>query len=312
VFVFNDDKAYSGKQEYSTEDNTYSSSEDYSDSSSASYSDSSDDSWDEELDELMTWVNTTLIGAPEIRRLRSKPVVSKTVARSRTLPSNGKVPINVKNADHALVLERISRSESFFQSPVVMATSKVIPAATSTKDSEPEAYLHAMFAAMGYDSNEFGPDDDDFLEVTPEQVAAHSFKLTNAARRGDLAFLEQHLKEGKPLQCCNRYGESIVHIVCRRGRGTLLRFLIEEAKVTVMVRDDVGRGPLHDAAWSDEPNFELVKMLLLQAPELMFLKDFRDHSPLAYVPRQHWSKWCDFLRENRSLLLSANPMMKTA
>jgi hypothetical protein len=309
VSQFNGAKAYYGKEENLNED---SSSEDYSDSSSV-YSDSSEDSWDEELDELMSWVNTTLIGAPEeIPRLRSMPAMSnktKPVARSGIMPSNG------KNAEHALVLQRIRRCESeFFQSPSMTTTNKVSPADTFTEESEekPEAYLQAMIAEMGYDCNEFGPDDDDFLEVTEEQIAAHSFELTNAARNGDLAFLKQHLKKGKSLQCCNRHGESIVHIVCRRGWGHLLRFLIEKAKVTVMVRDDVGRGPLHDAAWSDQPNFELVKMLLLEAPELMFLKDFRDHSPLAYIPRQHWSEWRNFLRENRNLLLSANPVMKTA
>ena len=58
---------------------------------------------------------------------------------------------------------------------------------------------------------------------------------------------------------------------------------MNEAKVSIRVRDEGGRTPLHDAAWTDRPNFDLVKIILKDSPELMFVKDDRRYSPLSYV-----------------------------
>ncbi len=80
---------------------------------------------------------------------------------------------------------------------------------------------------------------------------------------------------------------------------------MEKAKVSIRVRDDFGRTPLHDAAWTDKPNFELVRMILSDAPDLLFVRDQRGHLPFAYVPRQRWEQWCKFLDEHKELIQAA-------
>ena len=68
------------------------------------------------------------------------------------------------------------------------------------------------------------------------------------------------------------------------------------------MRDDYGRTPLHDAAWTDKPNFELVTLLLQACPDLLFIADQRGFTPMAYVGRQRWEEWCVFLEQNKELL----------
>jgi hypothetical protein len=71
---------------------------------------------------------------------------------------------------------------------------------------------------------------------------------------------------------------------------------------SLLAQDDYGRNPLHDACWSAEPQFELVRLIIEKHPELLCVGDVRGHTPLNYVRRQHWGEWCNFLMENRALL----------
>ena len=56
-------------------------------------------------------------------------------------------------------------------------------------------------------------------------------------------------KKGKTLQCCNRFGESAIHMACRHDLTDVVKFSIEEVGSILRVRDDYGRTPLHDAFW---------------------------------------------------------------
>jgi ankyrin repeat protein len=69
--------------------------------------------------------------------------------------------------------------------------------------------------------------------------------------------------------------------------------------------DDYGRTPLHDAAWTDQPNFEIVQQLLENSPDLLLVKDKRGYSPLAYVPSQQRAEWCRFLEEHEEFIEAA-------
>jgi ankyrin repeat protein len=93
---------------------------------------------------------------------------------------------------------------------------------------------------------------------------------------------------------CNNFGESLVHMVCRRGDHKLLRVLLE-AGCSLQVTDDYGRTPLHDACWRADPSFELVQLILDSDKHLLNLLDCRGAAPLSYVKPKNFAVWIKFL-----------------
>lgn len=130
------------------------------------------------------------------------------------------------------------------------------------------------------------------------QVLSYGLAFTDAIRTSNLQRTKSFLFEkGLNPNACNKFGESVVHVVCRRGNHTMLQLLLE-AGCSVQVCDDFGRTPLHDACWTSEPNFELVSILLDQDPWLLSLKDRRGTTPLGYIKYDsHCRLWREYLIE---------------
>merc|ERR1712125_283841 len=126
--------------------------------------------------------------------------------------------------------------------------------------------------------------------------------MGDAFRRNDLDAIKSFHCQGRLLQCCNKFGESVIHLTCRRGSYDILNFLIDEAKVSILVRDDSGRTPLHDACWTSTPNYDLITLLLEHCPDLLLISDNRNFTPLNYVPSVLWTKWSKYLEEKKHLL----------
>ena len=82
----------------------------------------------------------------------------------------------------------------------------------------------------------------------------------------------------------------------------MVRFLLDEG-VSVRLRDDYGRTPLHDALWTQEPEFDLVELLVRVCPDLLLITDKRGFTPLSYVRRDHWIPWCQFLDDHKDIVL---------
>ena len=120
-------------------------------------------------------------------------------------------------------------------------------------------------------------------------------KVVNAIRSNDAESLRKLHAGGTNLQCGNRFGETLIHLACRRSDKNLVSFLLDEAGISLRVRDDFGRTPFHDACWRAEPDLDLLDMLLDRAPELLMLSDKRGHTPLCYSRREHWDKLVPFL-----------------
>jgi hypothetical protein len=280
------------------------SSDDNSSSSDSSYGSDTKISVQDYMGELELWMNALAVRkTPKPKMSMPSDKLGKTPKRMMSMPAD-----MMGNADrlqtagtHPMVLNRMQRCQSAY----IQIRDDTSPQAKVDPSTEkPEDCLAAIFLAEDLDLYDFAPNADSFLKVTEEHIAGHTLQVTSAARKDNLTLLKKFLHEGKSLQCCNRYGESLVHIVCRRGSPDVLRFLIEEAKVSITIRDDVGRNPMHDAAWTDKPNFDLVKVLMSEAPKLMFAKDTRGHSPLNYIPKQRWEAWCDFFKSNQEILLA--------
>lgn len=128
----------------------------------------------------------------------------------------------------------------------------------------------------------------------------YDHEIANAIRSSDVEGCRKLISEGNNLQCGNRFGETLIHLACRRSHRDLVSFLINDAGVSLRVRDDFGRTPMHDACWRTEPDLELLDMLLDRAPELLMLSDKRGHTPLDYARREHWAVLVPFLQERAS------------
>mmetsp|Transcript_7493 Transcript_7493/g.14175 ORF Transcript_7493/g.14175 Transcript_7493/m.14175 type:complete len:996 (+) Transcript_7493:202-3189(+) len=140
-------------------------------------------------------------------------------------------------------------------------------------------------------------DENFFYKYPPESLTGYSQEAVNAIRANDVNALRKLSDGGTNLQCANRFGESLIHLACRRSNRDVIAYLITDGGVSLRVRDDYGRTPVHDACWRAEVDLELIDMLLDKEPKLWMLSDKRGHTPLDYARREHWDALIPFLRE---------------
>ena len=135
-----------------------------------------------------------------------------------------------------------------------------------------------------------------FRPVTQERISAYCAEnVLNATRDGDLTQLRSLWESGCSMDACNPFGESLLHMACRRGYFSLVKFFIEEAGVCIRICDDQGRTPLHDACWTVEPAYKCVKFIIDLEPALLLMGDKRGHTPMQYLREEHWGRWCLFV-----------------
>lgn len=171
------------------------------------------------------------------------------------------------------------------------------PPAAVANSPKPDEFLHERLLKDGYSVKTFRASDiaDFFLPVTEVTVEGYDLDLVNKVRREDVDGLRDLMKSGRTMQCSNQFGESIVHMACRRESISVLRFLFVEANVSCKLVCDSGRTPLHDACWTSVPNFEVIRMLLKRCPDLLYITDKRGFTPMNYVRYSNWGSWCEFL-----------------
>ena len=180
-------------------------------------------------------------------------------------------------------------------------------AQTHSKDPSnmsPQELLVATIEARGGDGT-IRPvlsAEDKFHTHTDEEIAAYP-PTAILVRNNDLAGLKMAHQSGGKLQTSNKFGESLLHIACRRGYDHIASYLIEEADVTVWVRDDFGRTPCHDACWTAKPNLELMDLLVKKCPEMLLMSDKRGSTPLDYVRRDNWDIWRKFLEDRWDIVI---------
>ncbi|CAB9524993.1 ANK [Seminavis robusta] len=138
-------------------------------------------------------------------------------------------------------------------------------------DVSPEMKIEQILLASNLDVDWTSYTETDFfLPPTQDEIEAYDFDILNAVRAQDMATLRRFRKDGRPLKCSNKFGESILHLACRKGFVEVTRFLVQEAGVPLAVCDDYGRSPLHDACWRrhDGRTFELIDIILQKCPDL--------------------------------------------
>ena len=167
----------------------------------------------------------------------------------------------------------------------------------------PQTYFDSILKARGYDTNNYcSLESGYYCKPTDHQKASYGIALVQAVRTGDPKLLASLLRAGLSRNPCNAFGESIVHMVCRRGEMDLLQVL-KDAGTSLQVSDDFGRTPLHDACWTAKPNLELMDLLVTKCPEMLLMSDKRGSTPLDYVRRDNWDIWRKFLEDRWDVVI---------
>lgn len=143
------------------------------------------------------------------------------------------------------------------------------------------------------------------LYFEPYEESDIDIDLLKAVRAGDLDKLRSLMndKEKNYDMCArNKFGENLVHMACRWGRSlNVLKFLIEDAKVRINVRDRFGRTPLSHACMSPSPNFDNIAYIFKNAPKLTVFEDDKSMIPFELIPQKCFSRWTRFLSEKSNL-----------
>ncbi|GKY98949.1 hypothetical protein MPSEU_000850700 [Mayamaea pseudoterrestris] len=153
---------------------------------------------------------------------------------------------------------------------------------------------------------------DYFDIITEEQMAAYNMDVVTACRQNDVEKLQSFVEaSGRDvLDCYNRFGEGLLNMACRRGFKDIVKFLLsDKVKLSIRIRDDYGRTPMHDTCWNPEPQTEIVSWLMAVDPTLFLVADKRGFTPFQYARQNDWPVWRQFLFSNRDRLsgLFADP-----
>lgn len=171
------------------------------------------------------------------------------------------------------------------------------------EEPSPTAYLREFFSKSEGGREALAYSLGTFSKPSQETTEAYDLDVVRVTRNGDIQKLRAMLSEGKTFDACNHFGESLIHMACRKGDFRLVQFFIDEAKVQVDIRDDFGRTPLHDACWTPMPNFDVMDILVKRVPPRMLLaKDIRGHTPFHYARREHWRSWVKFFQDRTNIL----------
>lgn len=181
-----------------------------------------------------------------------------------------------------------------------------LDAALADVEQSPADFVLSLCQSNGFYANiQPTASCDKFHPPTDEEIELYDLEVMTALKEEKIEVLRRMHEGGRCLQCCNRFGESLLHMACRRGFVEVVKFMIHEANVSLYVNDDFGRTPMHDACWAPKPNFPLMKLLIENAPEQIFLSDVRGHTPLSYTRRSDWQEWKKWLLEHKDLLRTA-------
>lgn len=80
--------------------------------------------------------------------------------------------------------------------------------------------------ANGFDLSLTSTSSLSFLKITESMVAGYKMDSIRADREKNLDKLKELVEAGESLQCCNRYGESLLHLACQGGHTDIVRFLV--------------------------------------------------------------------------------------
>lgn len=182
-----------------------------------------------------------------LSRVTSSPSIS-SIKESQSVPvldlqKQSPVAIQKKKARmrHSISAPILNK-EILFGGASASTSSNEMSSTDKFANTHPQDYLKSILKMMGISagSRPALSVDDFFLPVLPENVQGYGPTIITAIREEDLDTLGRIRDAGGTLQCCNKFGESIVHMACRRGSLTVLHYLMRNG-VSIRLIDDYGR-----------------------------------------------------------------------
>lgn len=156
----------------------------------------------------------------------------------------------------------------------------------------PQEFLLKLLSSRGYSEN---------VEMnskqrlpSPKQIQDYDNEFISACRNSEIDKVVELHSRGRDMNACNKFSESIVHIVCRRASYCVVEYIVSHGG-DITITDDYGRTPLHDVCWRLESAFDIVTLLLDRNEMLLHYRDARGYLPLKYVPKNNWVQWCVYL-----------------
>lgn len=175
------------------------------------------------------------------------------------------------------------------------------PKPSARPPMSPQAYLDVMIHSRGYSTRRYRTLQTGYYsKPTDYQQASYHVNLVKLVRHHQVEAFRSVVSSGISPNPCNAFGESLLHMVCRRGDADLLQIMLDVGS-SVQVADDYGRTPLHDACWAAEPSFETVELIASRDITLFHMTDSRGAVPLSYVRREHWPEWIEFLESKKDV-----------
>lgn len=174
-----------------------------------------------------------------------------------------------------------------------------------TIDVDPDVFLsqlvEALYGFVPKTKSGLNLEGSFFPSITEEQISAYDIKLVTACRENDVETVKSLCESGCSMDACNSFGESLLHMACRRGFQDMVQFFLD-SNLSTRILDDCGRTPLHDAFWNPSPQVEIVQWIVEKDPALFFIKDKRGSTPFQYARPQDWPIWRQFLLAHSSSL----------
>jgi ankyrin repeat protein len=108
-------------------------------------------------------------------------------------------------------------------------------------------YLESLLQSRGLTSERFKTLETGYRNMpTPLQASSYGPVLVEHVRNGDIEALEKMLQAGISPNPCSATGESLIHLICRRGESKMLKLFLNYG-ASIQVSDSLGRTPLHEA-----------------------------------------------------------------
>ena len=193
------------------------------------------------------------------------------------------------------LMMRIHNAHKAFGVPSTSSSPPIAEVVAPSKPQSPQDFLVEILSSRGVNPTPDIKPCDLYIQLSEENVKAFTMDKTTAIRADDVAALQRLHENGEMLLCSTKFGESILHIACRKGSINCVKYMVQELGLPVQLADDYNKNLFHDACWTSKPNFEIAKILLDSCPELLLMPDKRGFYPLQYVPKDNWAEWCGFL-----------------
>ena len=165
----------------------------------------------------------------------------------------------------------------------------------------PQKFLDDLLSSRGYSTDTYTATQRGYKTKPSQlQLVSYGTAVLDAVRNADIERLSALLQSGLSPNPCNKFGECILSMSCKKSTADLVRAQIQVG-TSVRVADDFGRTPLHHAAWASNPNFDIVGMLLDKDKSMLRVKDRGGKTPLEFLIPAKWEMWTNFLIRRKEI-----------